>query len=208
MSNLTNIFVETRFMEDISYNSQGGPKFSTNIFVSSSGREQRNINWSQARAEYDVSHGIKTKADMDDILQFFYAMRGRAYGFRYKDWSDFEMFSQQIALGDGVTTIFQIVKTYTDPNNIQTYVRTIKKPVNGSLTALLINGVPLMSGYTIDYTTGLITFSVAPIMSATIVIAYLQFDTPVRFDTDVAAIRFDFYLVESWESIKLVEVRL
>lgn len=206
---ITNVFVETRFPVDISYNSQGGPRFNTTIFTSSSGREQRNINWSLSRAEYDVGYGIKTNTQMAVVLEFFYAMMGKAYAFRYKDWSDFQIQNQVIATGNGILTTFQIVKSYSDPNDLQTFVRPIRKPVNGSLTAVMVNNV-IVSGstYSIDYTTGLITFTVAPANTYPIEIVYLEFDVPVRFDTDIATIRFDFYNVESWEGIKIVEVKL
>lgn len=204
---ISNIFVETRLDPEISYNSQGGAGFSTTIHTTSSGREQRNINWSKARAQYDVSHAIKNKGDMDDILAMFNAMMGRAFGFRFKDWADFEIVNQNIGTGNGTQTAFQLIKTYSDPNNIRTYTRQIKKPVSGSLGVVLVGGVP-NTHYTMDYTTGIITFDVAPTTGFAVVIVYCEFDVPVRFDTDVAAIRHDFHRVESWESIKLVEIKL
>ena len=45
---LASVFVETQFPTDISYNSAGGAGFSTTIYQSSSGREQRNSNWSKS----------------------------------------------------------------------------------------------------------------------------------------------------------------
>jgi uncharacterized protein (TIGR02217 family) len=207
MTGLVNVFVETQFPNDVSYGSQGGPRFSTTIFTSASGREQRNINWSVQRCEYDVAQGIKTKDQMDAILAFFYAMMGKAYAFRFKDWADYQMVNQQIGTGDGTTTTFQFTNTYSDPLAVQTYTRTIKKPVTGTLGQVTIAGAPT-TAYTMDYTTGLITFNTAPGAGQAIVVVYCEFDVPVRFDTDVAAVRHDFYLTESWESIKVVEVKL
>ena len=206
---LSNVFVETRFPEYISYNSSGGPGFSTTIFTSASGREQRNINWSQARAQYDVSHAIKSKGDMDEVLAFFYAMMGKAYGFRYKDWADFQIVNQQIGVGNGTKTQFQLIKTYSDPSNVQTFSRKIKKPVAGSISQILVGGSPVSgSTWSVDSTTGIITFTTAPPNTQPVMVVYAEFDVPVRFDTDIANIRFDFHNVESWEGIKLVEVRL
>lgn len=204
---LSNVFVETRFPEQISYGSSGGPGFSTTIFKSASGREQRNINWSQSRAEYDASHGIKNKGDMDVVLAFFYAMMGRAYAFRYKDWADYQITNQTIGIGDGTTRTFQIIKTYSDPLNIQSFVRTIKKPVNGTLSTVLVGGSPT-TAFTVDYTQGTITFTTAPLNTQPVFVSYVEFDVPVRFDTDVSSIKFDFFNVESWDNIKLVEVKL
>lgn len=53
-------FEEIQFPADISYGARGGPEYSTDIVEMFSGKEQRNINWSQARARYTVSHGVKT----------------------------------------------------------------------------------------------------------------------------------------------------
>jgi uncharacterized protein (TIGR02217 family) len=47
------------------------------VIILSSGYESRNENWALARAEYDISTGIKTKADMDAVIAFFYA-RGQS----------------------------------------------------------------------------------------------------------------------------------
>ena len=204
---LTNVFVETQFPDQVSYSSQGGPRFSTTIFTSASGYEQRNVNWASARLEFDFAHSIKTVADMNVILAFFNAMMGRAYAFRVKDWTDYQIVMQQIGVGNGSTKNFQFVKTYSDPLNAQTYVRNIKKPVSGTLGTVTVGGTPTVA-YTMDYTTGIISFTSAPASSAAIVIVYCEFDVPARFDTDVAAIRNDFFTIESWEGIKLVEVKM
>ena len=45
-------FHEVLFPPNISYGSQGGPKFKTTVFTADSGYEQRNIDWSMTRAEY------------------------------------------------------------------------------------------------------------------------------------------------------------
>ena len=52
------------------------------------------------------------------MLDFFHARRGRAYGFRLKDFSDFTMAEQSIGTGDGSTATFQLIRTlgsFTQP---------------------------------------------------------------------------------------------
>jgi len=203
-------FVETRFPEDISYGSNGGPYFSTTVYSTSSGFEQRNMNWEDARCQYDVSYGIKDKTDMGVVLNFFYAMRGKAIGFRYKDWSDYKLTQELIGLGDGTTVAFQIIKTYAA--STQEYVRTIRKvvtPVVGPpaiLFEVYVNDVLQSSGYTVNYNTGIITFDVAPTAAATIKVT-CEFDVPVRFDTDEMEITEEAWELESWDSIPLIEIR-
>lgn len=201
-------FVEVRFPENISYGSAGGPKFKTDVFTAASGFEQRNSVWAEARAEYNVAHGIKDKADMDDLIKFFFNMRGKATGFRFKDWADYEARSQQIGVGTGTQTVFQIVKTYT--TGAQTYTRALRKIVDGTLAGLTVNAVTQTLGvdFTLNVNTGEITFVTPPANTHPIAFSVVEFDVPVRFDTDHMPISIEAFEVESWGAIPLVEVRV
>ncbi len=196
-------FHEVRFPEDIAYGSSGGPEYSTDIVITASGYEQRNINWQDARAVYNVAHGVKTSAQLDTLLAFFRARKGRAYAFRFKDWGDYSASSQQIGIGDGETTSFQLLKTYSSGGITQ--VRDIKKPVDNSVD-IYVNSVLITSGLTVDNTSGIVTFTSAPEEGA-IITANFEFDVPVRFDTDRLSASLDSYGVHSWNDIPLVEVR-
>jgi uncharacterized protein (TIGR02217 family) len=206
-------FHEVLFPENISYGSAGGPKFKTTVFTADSGYEQRNIDWANTRAEYDVSHGIKTQAQMDELTAFFYARRGRAYGFRFKDWNDYLLSQEVIAHGDGMTTAFQITKTYTsaqaESSESDTYTRKITKPKWASVAGVTVAGVVKTSPthYSVDYTTGMITFVSPPASGAEIKIGAAEFHVPVRFDTDHLDAKHEFWMTQSWDSIPLVEVR-
>jgi len=198
-------FIETRFPTDIAYGSAGGPQYSTDIVITQSGYEQRNANWSQARAQYNVAHGVKTQAQLDALIAFFRARKGRADGFRFKDWTDYQVTAQPIGTGDGTTTVFQLVKTYVNGGITET--RTIKKPVTGTVNIYLGGVLQNSSTYTLDTTTGLVTFNSAPgngVASA----ADFQFDVPARFDTDRLAATIDSYGSRSWHDIPIVEVRV
>jgi uncharacterized protein (TIGR02217 family) len=201
-------FVEQQFPSDISYGSKGGPGFSTTVFTADSGAEQRNINWQDARARYDVSHGIRDKTDMDTILAFFYNMKGRAIGFRYKDWADYQLVSGEIGPGDGVDATWQIVKKYTVGS--ETYTRELKKIVANTVT-VIVEGVTKVetTDYTLDYNTGIITFGGGdiPALADNIVVS-CEFDVPVRFDTDEMEITQEAWNLETWDSIQLVELKL
>lgn len=197
-------FHEIRFPEDIAYGATGGPEYSTDIVITDSGSEQRNINWQQARALYNVAHGVKTQAQLNVLLSFFRARKGRAYGFRFKDWADYTATSQAIGIGDGSTTTFQLVKTYSSGDVDES--RIITKPVDGSAT-IYLDDVEQVSGVTLDVATGVLTFDTAP-LAAVVITADFQFDVPVRFDTDRLSSRLDRYGVHSWLDIPLVEVRV
>lgn len=202
-------FRETpRFPEDISYGSSGGPMFKTYIYEGFSGVEQRNVTWSEAKHRYEASHGIKNKADMETLRAFFYNARGRGYGFRFKDWSDYELVDENIGTGDGVTDTFSITKTYT--TGAYSYVRRIFKPIASGFS-LKVNGVTQTGGgvdYTLDTTTGVITFEALsiPAIGEDVTVTG-EFDVPVRFDIDQMSASHEGFEVESWGSIPLVELR-
>jgi uncharacterized protein (TIGR02217 family) len=197
-------FVEDRFPSDISYGSSGGPEYATDIVISGSGHEQRNINWAQARARYNVAHGVKTKAQLNALVAFFRARKGRAYGFRFKDWTDFSATGQNIGTGNGTVTQFQLVKHYLSGGVDE--LRTITKPVSGTVSVYK-NGVLQTSGVTVSTMTGIVTFTSAPANGVAIT-ADFEFDVPVRFDTDRLSATLDAYGVHSWQDIPLIEVRV
>lgn len=197
-------FHEVQFPTDIAYGSSGGPTYATDVIVTAGGYEQRNANWAQARARYNVSHGVKTAAQLQQLIAFFRARKGRAYGFRFKDWSDYEAAGELIATGDGSSREFPLVKAYHSGGVSE--IRRITKPVAGSVSVTL-DGVAQPGGWSVDTATGVITFDSAPASSAAIR-ADFQFDVPVRFDTDQLSARLDDYGVQSWNDVPLVELRV
>jgi uncharacterized protein (TIGR02217 family) len=219
-------FLDTpRFPDDIAYGSQGGPMYKTAITVMASGREQRNITWGQARHKYDVSYGVRDQASLDDLLSFFHAVLGAAHSFRYKDFSDFHTATpsgygadgapstavtkddQHFGSGDAILTEFQITKTYT--KGVLDTVRNITKPIDGTVL-IAVDGVLQTEGggsdYTIDYTTGIITF-VSPPGDGLALTWGGEFDVPVRFESDTITTKIDNYLVGNI-SVDLIEVRV
>ena len=157
-------FIESpRFPDNISRGASGGPSYQTDVVVVSSGHEQRNITWPLGRARYDVAHGIRTQAQMDVLIAFFRSMKGRAHGFRFKDWNDFACTPAQGLLGTGNGTggpVHQLGKRYVA--GVLNEVRQIRKPIAGQV-AVQRNGGAVTPGagagqIAIDSTTGLITF--------------------------------------------------
>lgn len=157
-------FIETpRFPEAISRGASGGPGYQTDVVVVANGNEKRNINWPLGRARYDVSHGVRTQAQMDVLVAFFRSMKGRGHGFRFKDWSDFQCTAAQGVLGTGNGTggpTYQLGKVYAA--GALNEIRSIQKPVAGQV-AVQRNGSPVTIGSAagnigIDTTTGIVTF--------------------------------------------------
>jgi uncharacterized protein (TIGR02217 family) len=103
-----------------------------------------NVNGAQARGRWDVASGLKKEAQIDELIAFFRARRGKAYGFRFKDWTDYKATGQLLGTGDDAKAQFQLVKHYPSGSVIE--VRTITKPVAGTVKVCL-NGVEQASGW-------------------------------------------------------------
>lgn len=192
-------FDNVRLPDDIERGAQGGPKFQTSIITLGTGREQRNADWSQQRCEFDVSYGIQSKADFVEVVRFYYARLGKARGFRFKDWTDFAATDEQIAIGDGTTTQFQLIKNYT---SVVTYQRKITRPVNGTL---IVKVDDVITAFTANYNTGVINIAPAPAEDA-VITATFEFDVPVRFDNDKLNLNVQTYDAASIGSIDIVEL--
>ena len=170
------------------------------------GHEQRNINWEKAKASYTISLANKTQDEIEEVIAFFYARRGRAIGFRFKDWMDYQAKNQIIRVGNNAAKEYQLVKTYSS-GGID-YKRIIKKPVRDSVE-IFLNDELLEEeyDYTIDYATGIITFDDSKIPTdSEIITASFEFDVPVRFDNDELNISTTDLNVNTWSNIKLVEI--
>ena len=196
-------FIEApRFPEDISYGSRGGPGWATTVIETDSGSEVRNQRWSYPRHEYDVAFGINTLARLEELLTYFHVVAGQAIGFRYKDWMDYKSCGRDdtpasddcaIGTGTGALAAFQIVKVYTQ--GAYTRTRRILKPISGTLlVAVAGSGKTETTHYTVNYTTGIITFTEGNIpTNGQAVTAGFEFDVPVRFATDRLSININDY---------------
>ncbi len=196
-------FHEVRFPIDIAYGSVGGPEYSTDVIVTHGGNEKRNINWEAARNRYNVAYGVQSQQQLAVLVAFFRARKGKAYGFRFKDWGDYQALNQEIGVGDGVEVSFQLVKTYESSVNSES--RMISKPI-GSTIIIYIDDVLQASGWTLDSSTGIITFDSAPDATA-VIKADFEFDVPVRFDTDRLSVTLEDYGTYSLSEVLLVELR-
>lgn len=205
-------FHEVRFPTDLSFGATGGPERRTEIVALVNGFEERNTPWAQSRRRYDAGLGLRSLADLGDLIAFFEARQGRLYGFRWKDWADhssaphgqppaFE--DQQIGTGDGSETEFQLTKTYLSGG--VGHARAITKPVAGSVL-IGVDGAAQSGGVTIDSTTGLVRFDTPP-GAGQVVTAGFAFDVPVRFDTDYLAIRAASFEAGEVPDIPVVEIR-
>ena len=71
---------------------------------------------------------------------------------------------------------------------------------------MALNGVEQMTGWSVDITTGSVTFNAAP-GAGVAISAGFEFDVPVRFDTDTLDVTLDIERLGSITSIPLLEIR-
>lgn len=210
-------FHDIQFPTNISLGASGGPKRRTEIVALGSGFEERNTPWSQSRRRYNAGYGVKSRNDIYAVIEFFEARRGRLYGFRWKDFNDFKSGQPLVAIsssdqiigsGDGVTTDFQLVKTYVSGGISE--MRDIKKPVkNTVLVAVDSVDQQIDIDFTLDDATGVITFlpSSIPAVGQSITAGF-EFDVPVRFDTDYLSINQIAFSAGEIPAIPIVELRI
>ncbi len=187
-------FHEVQFPTDISHGSRGGPGFAVDVIQLDSGAERRVSRWAGARRSYDIRYGVRKDEDLMAVQVFFLAREGATHGWRYKDWVDFttatDGFSAhtdtdaQLGTGDASTVTSQLRKGYVSGST--TVWRNIEKPVASTVLASL-DDVTKTEGvdYSVDTTTGVITWNTAP-GAGVVIKAGCEFDVPVRFGESVS----------------------
>lgn len=204
--NLEYPFAEKQFPTTVSYGSSGGPGFKTSIFSVDSGVVHANAEWERLRARYTVEFDHCPQEDIEAVEDFFYSMRGKAIGFRYKDWQDYQISKHNVVVGDGNSVSFQLFKRYR--SGAHTFDRMIRKPVRGTVSSLYLDGVEqvLDRDFFVNYSTGEITFVTPPAAGAVGYLEYCEFDVPVRFDTDRLTVSAEDFNQYSIGSLDLIEI--
>ncbi|WOK36311.1 DUF2460 domain-containing protein [Sphingomonas sp. C3-2] len=185
------------------------PGFSTAIVTMASGHEQRNADWANARMQFDAGPGVRSEADMGELIVFFRARRGAARGFRFRDPFDYSSsgmngvpgpLDQRIGMGDGRTAEFPLVKHYGEGDEPQ--LRDITRPVAGSVIVAVDGAVA--AGWTLQG--GTLVFDTPPAEGALVTAGYL-FDVPVRFAEDRLEVTRATFLAGEVVSVPLIEIR-
>jgi uncharacterized protein (TIGR02217 family) len=205
------MFDDVRLNEAVERGAKFIMGFKTSILLMFSGREKRNVVWAQQRKRFDIAYGISTREDYEESVAFFAARQGKGRGFRFKDWSDYQIAAGQIiGTGDAVTRDYQIIKSYTSSVS---YNRTITRPVASSII-VKVAGV-VSTQWTLQ-TGGIIRFNTNPPGSppvyyipqvGQVVTIACDFDVPVRFDTDEISVELEWSEAGSIDSMPIIEVR-
>ncbi len=172
----------------VAFGARGGPEAAVDVVALASGAEARNARWSGVRRRWDVGGVVMRSAEAAGLATFFEARGGRLRGFRFRDVLDWKSCGlgdevaagdQEIGVGDGVETSFQLVKAYA--SGAASWSRVIAKPVAGSVL-VAVDGVGT-EAFVVDVATGVVTLDAAPGVGAAVTAGF-AFDVPVRFDVE------------------------
>jgi uncharacterized protein (TIGR02217 family) len=204
-------FHDVLFPLELGFEASVGPEFRTEVVEFTSGFEQRNTSWAQARLAFDAGLGVRSEEDLRTILSFFRARRGRAHGFRIRDPLDHASgklaegvtpLDESLGVGDGSTMTFPLVKRYGDET--YAHLRRITRPLNETIR-VAVNGAEQVSGWQAT-AGGRIRFD-APPPAGVPVTAGFVFDVPVRFAVDRLEISVSGWRSGELPSVPIVEIR-
>ena len=169
------MFIEERLLDCVSYGTVYGERFSTDVQTMRNKQESRNANWSQSQFSAQIIFAALEEKDRAKVMKVFRTCRGRAIGFRLKNWVDYKIADEPIGIGTGASQDLQLKITY----KIGTYKteKNIHKPIYSKLE-ILADGLPVAF---VLSSSGVVTFTA----DAGAVITWSgEYDIPVRFDVD------------------------
>lgn len=194
-------FHNVRLPDEVEKGASGGPEFQTTIIALSSGGEQRNVDWGEARHGWELGYGIDSKEFYAAVRAFFFARRGMAHTFLFKDWSDYSFTAELQGIGDGDNRTFQLIKTYENDGPAP-YIRRITRPVLDTVH-WYVDGVEVGA---VHQGLGVYLLDAAPAEDA-LVTASCEFDMHVRFDVDQFNLTLEQVNAGQVSSLPIKEVR-
>lgn len=153
-------FLEARLSTKITAGATGGPRvMGRQKTYLPNGRLVQNFVASVPLHEFDVSHGLRTRADFQSVLDIFYVVNFTPYsGFRFRWEADYlaTQANSRATLIAGST--FQLQRAHVFGGI--TVLRDIKKPVSPTVIVYRTRAsVVSVATATIDYTTGIATIT-------------------------------------------------
>lgn len=227
-------FHDDPLVADDSYGLESGSGFNTGIVQLQSGAEERTARWGSALRTFDASRSVRTRATAAYLETFWQARQGSAHTFPYKDWRDYASTADGATpsfLGsgggalavtnvdqpltgvvDGVNKTFQLVKQYVRGAIVRT--RNITRPISGTVLISKNVGAGAVAqtigvDCTVDYSTGLVTFAVAPAIGA-VIRGGFEYYIHARFGKSIDEVGIRWRFVEgdqiNCDKIPIVEV--
>lgn len=180
-----------------------------------SGDSFSKLDWPFPLLRYELDFSNQGEAGFNYIRDLFDRSFGTFGGFRFRHRKDYSTngytlaptaLDQELlpAAVNPAPNRFQLVRWYGTVQLMgQSPLRLLRKIVSGSVV-VAVDGVTQSGGYTVDHSTGIVEFTVAPSAGA-VVTAGCYFDIPMRFESDLSGITYTTYNAISLSAV-LVEI--
>ncbi|HUZ30942.1 MAG TPA: DUF2460 domain-containing protein [Xanthobacteraceae bacterium] len=178
------------------------PVWKTRTQQAISGKETRLADWSYPawrwELTFDFLRADPVAAEFQALAGFFNARQGAFGTFLYADADDNAVAGQAIGTGDGATTSFQFVRAFGG------FIEPVLAP--NVVSAVTLAGVAQApSTYSVDSTTGLLTFTTAPAFGAAVAASFTYYFR-CRFAEDT--LDFEKFMATLYRAQKLAFVSL
>jgi uncharacterized protein (TIGR02217 family) len=176
-------FLEQRISPKITEGSEGGPTQPARSRVYMvNGRLKQNFSALMPIHKYEVSHGVRSRADYQSVLDLFYVVMFTPYeGFRFKDWGDYQLTQANSRLTLVSGSNYQINRVHTF--GAVEFLRPIYKPVDGTIVVKRDrSGTISTATATVTATTGVAAISGH--VEGDTYTCEGEFDVPVTFSSD------------------------
>jgi uncharacterized protein (TIGR02217 family) len=191
-----NVLLPVTFSSDSTF----GPEFATIVVDTDSGQTNRVSQFREGLQRFKIENPVKPISVMDQLLHFFHTRRGRLTGFLIQDYLAHSVVMEPFAISNGSTLLYQLMRTFYSGNVGR--IKTIYKPVDPII--VYVDGVE-DNTVSVNYDAGLVAFTTAPSNGA--VLSWTgQYNTPVRFNTDVISMQLNGVDSMGWDSIELTEL--
>ena len=151
-------FFEYQLDTKITQGATGGPTVPGRVKrYSAGGRLTQNFSVGAPIHKYDVSHGLRSQADYQTVLDLWYVVMFTPYaGFRFKDWRDYKATRDNTKLTNITGSTWQLQRRHVS-HGVE-FLRDITKPcASPAVVVYDAGGVALTA--TVDTATGIATIS-------------------------------------------------
>ncbi len=159
-----------------------GDEWSTTVQAARSGKETRIGNWTYPiyhwELVYDFLRADPSAPELQQLMAFFNAAGGQLGNWLYQDQDDNQATNQIIGIGDGVTTTFQLVRSFGG------YIEPIWAP--NVVSSVAVGGTAVTGWAACPFSgasPGLLTLAAAPASGAAVTSSF-SFYFPCRFEAD------------------------
>jgi uncharacterized protein (TIGR02217 family) len=188
-------FKEELFPSSVAFGALAGDQFETERVRTGGGQVYKTSRWTLPLRTFTIDTKVLTPTQAAAVRAFIKSVAfGSLYNFRFPDPGDYtsEATGQTptlitaldvvIGTGNGSNKVFQLVKKYPSGSSTLTY--TVLKPKANTVRIANAGSEVFSPGsWSVDTTTGIVTFVTAPVAGHSITAGF-QYDIPAEFDAD------------------------